>query len=89
MHEVGKHACLSQFSHSEFTDDTGQTYSCMQQFMMVEKEKAMGDETSRALILATEYDLAELNKLGRRISLWSQEIWEGARKAVVTRGNIL
>ena len=74
LHEVGKHACLSQFSHSEFTDDTGQTYSCMQQFMMVEKEKAMGDETSRALILTSEYDPAEFKKLGSRIAPWSPEI---------------
>ena len=41
-HEVGEFACLSRFFYSEFTDNTGgtgQTYSCMEQFMMAEKAK--------------------------------------------------
>ena len=74
LHEVGEYAFLSQFFHSEFTDDTGQTYSCMEHIMMAEKAKAMGDETSRALILASENDPAEFNKLGRRITPWIQEV---------------
>ena len=56
---------------------------------MTEKAKAMGDEASRALTLASEYDPAEFKKLGRRFAPWSQEIWEGAREAVVTQGNVL
>ncbi len=28
-HEVGEFACLSQFFHAEFTDETGQNYKCM------------------------------------------------------------
>ena len=73
-HEVGEHASLSQFFHSEFTGSTGQTYFCMEQFMIAEKAKAMGDETSRALILTSEYDPAEFKKLGSRIAPWSPEI---------------
>jgi ribA/ribD-fused uncharacterized protein len=88
-HEVGEHACLSQFFHSKFTDNTGQTYSCMEQFMMAEKAKAMGDETSRGLILTSEYDPAEFKELGRHINPWIQEMWEGARETVVTQGNVL
>ena len=40
-------------------------------------------------LLATEYDPAEFKNLGRQIAPWSQETWEDAREAVVTRGNTL
>ena len=57
--------------------------------MMAEKAMAMGDERSRALPLAAEYDPAEFKMLGRLIAPWSQEIGDDAREAVITRGNLL
>ena len=87
-HEIGEYACFSQFFQSAFTDGN-QIYSCMQQYMMAEKAKAMGDESSRALLLAAEYDPAEFKRLGRLITPWSQEIWDDVREAVITQGNLL
>ena len=88
-HEVGEFACLSQFFHAEFTDETGQNYSCMEQYMMAEKAQAMGDEASRALLLAAGYNPAQYKALGRQISPWVQQVWDDVRESVVTRGNIL
>jgi len=88
-HEVGEFACLSQFFHAEFTDETGQNYSCMEQYMMAEKAQAMGDEASRALLLAAGYNPGQYKALGRQISPWVQQVWDDVRESVVTRGNIL
>ena len=47
----------------------------------------MGDEDSRALILA-ERDPREQKRLGRRVSPWDEEKWLESREDIVYRGNL-
>ena len=68
---------LSNWYLSPFTLD-GVTFSSMEQYMMYCKAVCLGDDTIAALILATE-DVAEIKALGRRVSGYDENHWNGVR----------
>lgn len=79
-------AVFSQWTPSTFTVD-GVTYSCAEQFMMAEKARLFGDETTRARILATTSP-REHKRLGRLVAGFVDEVWERERVEIVVRGNL-
>ena len=50
----------------------------MEQYMMYCKAVYLGDDTIAALILATD-DVAEIKALGRRVSGYDENLWNGVR----------
>ena len=69
---------------SPFTLD-GVTFSSMEQYMMYCKAVCLGDDTIAALILATD-DVAEIKALGRRVSGYDENHWNGVRQIIVYEG---
>ena len=68
---------LSNWYPSPFTLDGG-TFSSMEQYMMYRKALCFGDNTIAAQILATD-DVAEIKALGRRVSGYDENLWNGVR----------
>ena len=63
----------------------GITISSMEQYMMYRKAVCFGDEKVAAQILATE-DVAEIKALGRLVSGYDENLWNGVRQIVVYEG---
>lgn len=63
----------------------GITFSSMEQYMMYRKAVCFGDEKVAAQILATE-DVAEIKALGRLVSGYDENLWNGVRQIVVYEG---
>lgn len=61
------------------------TFSSMEQYMMYRKAVCFGDEKVAAQILATE-DVAEIKALGRLVSGYDENLWNGVRQIVVYEG---
>ena len=76
---------LSNWYLSHFTDpDTGQTFSCVEQFMMISKanlfkDRAIGEQVAQCA------DPAEMKRLGRQVANYVQSVWEAHREGVVLR----
>ena len=77
---------LSQFYPSKFTVD-GETYYCAEQWMMAQKAKLMGDDTTFEKVMA-EKNPIKIKSLGRRVKPWNQDKWEKKRFALVLEGNM-
>lgn len=75
---------LSNWYPSPFTLD-GVTFSSMEQHMMYCKALCFGDNTITAQILATN-DVAEIKALGRRVSGYDENLWNGVRQIIVYEG---
>ena len=75
---------LSNWYLSPFTLD-GVTFSSMEQYMMYCKAVCFCDDTIAALILATD-DVAEIKALGRRVSGYDENHWNGVRQIIVYEG---
>lgn len=75
---------LSNWYPSAFTVD-GTPFSSMEQFMMYRKAICFQDEPVAAEILATD-DVAEIKALGRKVSNYDENIWNGVRQIVVYEG---
>ena len=75
---------LSNWYLSEFSAD-GEKFSSMEQFMMYQKAKYFKDEEVARQILATE-DVAQIKKLGRQVSGYNENYWNGIRQIVVYKG---
>lgn len=63
----------------------GVTFSSMEQYMMYRKAVCFGDDKVAAQILATE-DVAEIKALGRLVSGYDENLWNGIRQVVVYEG---
>lgn len=63
----------------------GITFSSIEQYMMYRKAVCFGDERVAAQILATE-DVAEIKALGRLVSSYDENLWNGVRQIVVYEG---
>lgn len=63
----------------------GITFSSIEQYMMYRKAVCFGDEKVVAQILATE-DVAEIKALGRLVSGYDENLWNGVRQIVVYEG---
>lgn len=70
---------LSQFSVDEIT------FSSMEQYMMYKKAICFQDYDTADRILETE-DVSQIKKLGRKVSNYDENYWNGVRQIVVYRG---
>ena len=70
---------LSQFSVDEIT------FSSMEQYMMYKKAVCFQDYETAGRILETE-DVCKIKKLGRKVSNYDENSWNGVRQIVVYRG---
>lgn len=75
---------LSNWYQSQFTVDYV-TFSSMEQYMMYRKAICFGDEAVAKQILATD-DVAEIKALGRKVSNYDDNVWNGVRQIVVYKG---
>ena len=83
-----EHGYLSQWYHSPFHTDNGPTviYQTAEQYMMHQKALLFSDHEIAAKILRTTVP-KEQKALGRRVSNFSQEIWEANRERIVEEGS--
>ena len=63
----------------------GQRFTSMEQYMMYCKAVCFGDGKVAAQILATK-DVAEIKALGRLVSGYDENLWNGVRQIVVYEG---
>lgn len=75
---------LSNWYPSAFTLK-GIDFSSMEQYMMYRKVICFDDDKVAAQILATE-DVAEIKALGRLVSGYDENLWNGVRQIVVYEG---
>ena len=75
---------LSNWYMSPFTA-AGIRFSSMEQFMMYRKAVAFGDRDRAAQILDTE-DVGRIKELGRLVSGYDDNYWNGIRQIVVYEG---
>lgn len=75
---------LSNWYPSNFTlNDVN--FSSLEQFMMYRKAICFNDEAVAAQILSTN-DVAEIKALGRQVSNYDENMWNGIRQIVVYEG---
>lgn len=79
-------ACLSQWYPCSFRVE-GIHYTCAEQFMMAEKARIFGDESTRSKILAAT-DPMKMKKLGRQVKNFDAKIWDEVAPGIVFRGNL-
>ena len=75
---------LSNWYLSRFTIDNI-TFSSMEQYMMYNKAVYCNDESVAAQSLTTD-DVAKIKALGRAVSNYDENLWNGIRQIVVYRG---
>lgn len=75
---------LSNWYLSEF-QIADVTFSSMEQYMMYEKACLFNDYKIATAILSTD-NVAEIKKLGRKVSNYCDTIWNGVRQIVVYNG---
>ena len=75
---------LSNWYLSNFTLNDVK-FSSMEQFMMYRKAICFNDEAVAAQILSTN-DVAEIKALGRQVSGYDENMWNGIRQIVVYEG---
>lgn len=75
---------LSNWYLSPFTLDV-LTFSSMEQYMMYRKAICFSDKAVAAQILATD-NVAEIKALGRQVSNYDENLWNGIRQIVVYEG---
>lgn len=78
--------CLSQWFDCRFTVD-GVEYSTAEQYMMAQKALLFGDEKIYAEIMNAVHP-KQFKEFGRRISGFSEEIWNQHKTDIVIKGNI-
>ena len=77
---------LSNWYASDFCY-RGVKFSSMEQYMMYQKAICFHDEVIASQILATD-DVARIKKLGRSVSNYNENYWNGVRQIVVYEGLI-
>ena len=75
---------LSNWYISKF-EVAGRVFSSMEQFMMYQKAICFGDESVAEQILKTD-DVARIKELGRMVSGYNENIWNGMRQLIVYEG---
>src|SRR5262250_248775 len=83
--EIGK-PCFSQWWPAPFSVN-GTTYPTAEHFMMAEKARLFGDETTRAQILKAGSPKAA-KQLGRQVKGFKESVWIEARIQIVVAGNL-
>lgn len=79
-----ENAYLSNWYKSEFVLG-GITYSSMEQYMMYQKAIHFEDVLTATQIMQTD-DVALIKKLGRQVSPYDENYWNGVRQIVVYDG---
>ena len=77
---------LSNWYFSKFTVDDI-TYSSMEQYMMYQKAICFNDIEISEKILSTD-DVSKIKRLGREISNYDENYWNGVRQIIVYEGLI-
>ena len=77
---------LSNWYHSDFRIDNV-SFSSMEQYMMYKKAVCFADTEIAYKILETS-NVAEIKTLGRQVSRYNENIWNGIRQIVVYEGLI-
>jgi ribA/ribD-fused uncharacterized protein len=75
---------LSNWYPSRFTY-SGVSFSSMEQYMMYRKAICFGDGKIAAQILATD-DVGEIKALGRLVSGYDDNVWNGVRQITIYEG---
>ena len=75
---------LSNWYISKF-EVAGRVFSSMEQFMMYQKAICFGDESVAEQILKTD-DVARIKELGRMVSGYNENIWNGMQQLIVYEG---
>ncbi len=75
---------LSNWYLSEFAF-ANKTFSSMEQYMMYRKAICFGDTKIASQIMSTT-DVAKIKKLGRLVSGYNDNIWNGMRQIIVYEG---
>lgn len=75
---------LSNWYLSNFTKN-GIQFSSMEQYMMYSKAMCFQDEAVAKQILQTE-DVAKIKELGRLVSNYNDQVWNGVRQIIVYEG---
>ncbi|KAL3424895.1 hypothetical protein PVAG01_04176 [Phlyctema vagabunda] len=82
---------LSQHYICAFTDDTGLTFNCGEQYFMYQKALLFDDKYYAAEILATK-DPVKMKRLGKKVGTgpgarsWNDEFWRQHDEAIARRG---
>jgi len=76
---------FSKWYMSQFTDDPGTSYSCVEQYMMAKKAELFSDELSKAAIMAATTP-KHMKHLGRRIRGFKGEVWAQKARTIMTTG---
>ena len=75
---------LSNWYLSDFLVD-GIAFSSMEQYMMYQKAMVFYDNAiAKGVLLAS--DVAEIKALGRKVSNYEENVWNGVRQIIVYRG---
>lgn len=80
-------ACLGQWYPIVF-EHNGDKYLTAEHWMMAEKARLFNDEETLAKILKAKHP-SEAKKLGRLVSNFDSDVWEGKRSEIVASGNKL
>ena len=79
-------SCFSQWWAADFVV-AGVTYRSTEHWMMAEKARLFGDDSTLNKILAVKSP-AEAKKLGRAIEAFVPEVWEAHKVEIVVAGNL-
>lgn len=85
--KMGK-SCFSQWWRSDFTNNSGITFSSAEKWMMFKKAELFEDEVTLKKIL-TLNNPKEIKSLGRRIKGFDQKVWDQRKYAIVLEGSLL
>lgn len=75
---------LSNWTLCQFNVD-GVEYSSLEQYMMAEKARCFYDKLTLAKIMSTN-NVALIKKLGRQVTNYDNQIWDGLRQLIVYEG---
>lgn len=78
-------SCLSQWWMEDFWS-VGNTYLCMEQYMMDGKAKLFGDQEIHEQILKCS-NPKEIKTLGRKVQGFDQKVWDRFKYSIVLNGN--
>lgn len=79
---------LSQWYHKPFQDESGETFSTAEHYMMWRKAKLFNDHHIAKMILEAKHP-RDVKALGRKVKNFNNEIWEKERLKIVIDGNLL
>lgn len=80
-------SCLSQWWLCRFKHE-GVEYNSTEQWMMAEKARIFSDTECLGQILKSK-DIKAIKEIGRRISLFDEDVWDQRKYDVVFEGNLL